>query len=36
MARLGEEKPKAAAHDASTNALIDRINAIRGKAGGKE
>jgi glucose-6-phosphate isomerase len=36
MARLGEAKPKASAHDASTNALIDRINAIRGKAGGKE
>jgi glucose-6-phosphate isomerase len=35
LAKAGEEKPKASAHDASTNGLIDRINAIRGKMGGK-
>ncbi len=34
VARLGEEKPAAAAHDASTNALIDRINRIRTHAKG--
>lgn len=30
IAHLGETKPKATRHDGSTNALIDRINAIRG------
>ncbi|MCA8895163.1 MAG: glucose-6-phosphate isomerase, partial [Amphiplicatus sp.] len=29
LAKLGEEKPEASAHDASTNALINRINAAR-------
>ena len=29
IAAAGEEKPAATAHDGSTNALIDRINAIR-------
>ncbi|MGE0408356.1 MAG: glucose-6-phosphate isomerase [Amphiplicatus sp.] len=31
IAALGEEKPQASGHDASTSALIDRINRIRGK-----
>ena len=29
IAALGEEKPAAEGHDASTNALIDRVNAMR-------
>jgi len=33
VAGLGEEKPQAAKHDASTNALIDRVNAWRRVAG---
>jgi glucose-6-phosphate isomerase len=31
LANAGEEKPGAASHDASTNGLIDRINAMRAK-----
>ncbi|GAB4527132.1 MAG: glucose-6-phosphate isomerase [Amphiplicatus sp.] len=34
LARLGEEKPPADGHDASTNALIDRVNRIRAAAKG--
>ncbi|MFN0022406.1 MAG: glucose-6-phosphate isomerase [Parvularculaceae bacterium] len=34
IAKIGEKKPAAAGHDTSTLALIDRINAIRGKAAG--
>ncbi len=34
LAAIGEEKPAARAHDASTNGLIDRINAIRRRAEG--
>ena len=30
LANVGEEKPKASGHDASTNGLIDRINSLRG------
>ena len=29
LAKIGEERPEASAHDASTNALINRINAVR-------
>ncbi len=35
LASLGEEKPPATAHDASTNGLINRINAARSGAAGK-
>jgi glucose-6-phosphate isomerase len=35
LGRLGEAKPAAARHDASTNALIDRINRIRAAAKGE-
>lgn len=31
LAKAGEEKPAAQGHDASTNGLIDRINAVRAK-----
>jgi glucose-6-phosphate isomerase len=34
IARRGETKPAAQAHDGSTNALLDRINAIRARDGG--
>ncbi len=33
IAAAGEEKPQAKAHDASTNGLINKINAIRRKGG---
>ncbi|HBS31879.1 MAG TPA: hypothetical protein DEA40_09070, partial [Parvularcula sp.] len=32
IAKAGEAKPPATGHDASTRALIDRINAVRAKA----
>ncbi|PQA88759.1 glucose-6-phosphate isomerase [Hyphococcus luteus] len=31
LAKAGEEKPEAEGHDASTNGLIDRVNAVRAK-----
>ncbi|MFZ5617762.1 MAG: glucose-6-phosphate isomerase [Pseudomonadota bacterium] len=33
IAAIGEKKPAAAAHDGSTNGLIDRINALRANRG---
>lgn len=35
IAKTGEAKPKASAHDASTNGLIDRVNKIRGAKKGE-